>query len=77
MCATINDEVRAVATPEKVDDKWMYMLIIGSDNEGVSISLSYYCDRLHRIFTLPSWTSFDSSVNPSGYGGIYAPVFVK
>lgn len=77
MCATIDGEVRAVSTPYKVDDRWHFFMIVGSDNLNVNVSLSYYCDRLHRIFTVSPWTSFDSSLSPSGDTGIYTPIFVK
>ncbi|MBQ9651943.1 MAG: hypothetical protein IJ635_08075 [Bacteroidaceae bacterium] len=76
MCATIGGEVRGVATPEQVDGKWRFTLIVASNKVGASVDLSYYCDHLHRIFTT-SWTTFDAATVPIGTGGIYQPEFVK
>lgn len=76
MCATIGGEVRGVSTPKLVDGKWRSTLIVASNDAGVSINLSYYCDRLHRIFTT-TWTTFDATTVPIGTGGIYQPAFVK
>lgn len=76
MCATIDGEVRGVATPEQMDGTWRFSLIVASNGAGANVSLSYYCDRLHRIFTT-SWTTFDATTVPVGLGGIYQPEFVK
>ena len=74
LCATANGEVRGVATPRKIDTQWMFPLVIASNVAGEDISLSYYCDKLKRIFTI-DWTTFDTAVPPTGTGGIYQPVF--
>ena len=76
MCASIGGEVRGVAKPEQVDGTWRFTLIVASNEAGADVSLSYYCDRLHRIFTT-SWTTFDAAAVPVGTGGIYQPEFVK
>ena len=76
LCATIGGEVRGVAAPQFVEDAWLFPLTIASNDAGVDVGLSYYCDRLHRIFTI-DWTTFDASVAPTGTGGIYQPKFVK
>ena len=76
MSATIGGEVRGVAAAQQNDDNWTFPLIIASNNAGVAIELSYYCDKLHRIFTI-QWTRFDATVAPTGQGGIYQPEFVK
>lgn len=76
ICATIGGEVRGVAEAQQNDDNWVFPLIIASNNAGVAIELSYYCDKLHRIFSI-QWTTFDASVAPTGTGGIYQPDFVK
>ena len=76
MSATIGGEVRGVAAAQQNDDNWTFPLIIASNNVGVAIELSYYCDKLHRIFSI-QWTTFDASVAPTGTGGIYQPEFVK
>ena len=76
LCATINNEVRGVATPVQLDSTWMFPLTIASNNVAEDISLSYYCEKLHRIYTI-EWTTFDATVAPTGKDGIYLPVFVK
>ena len=77
ICATVGNEVRGVAAVEKEGEQPWIALTIGGHGEGESISLSYYCDLLHRIFTLPDSSSFDSSVIPSGTTELYTPRFVK
>ena len=77
ICAIINNEVRGVANAQQVDDnQWVFPLTVVSDEANVMIGLSYYCDKLHRIFTI-NWTQFDASVAPTGQGGIYLPKFVE
>jgi len=76
LCAVIGTEVRGVAAAREVDHQWVFTMIVGGNNAGVNVGLSYYCDKLHRIFTI-DWTAFDASVAPTGTGGIYQPVFVK
>ncbi len=76
LCATINNEVRGVAAAVQIDDQWVFPLTIASNDAGVMVSLSYYCDKLHRIFTV-NWTQFDASVAPTGTKGIYKPEFIK
>ena len=76
LCATISGEVRAVAAPHEADGAYLFPLTIAGNDAGVAVGLSYYCDRLHRIFTI-DWTTFDASVTPTGTGGIYQPVFVE
>ena len=76
LCATINDEVRGVATAQQEDGQWLFPLIVGSNETGAMVKLSYYCDKLHRIFTI-EWTRFDASMAPSGQGSLYQPKFVK
>ena len=76
LCATVNNEVRGVATPEKIDDQWVFPMTLGSNDPGVMVGLSYYCDKLHRIFTT-QWTTFDATVAPTGTDGIYKPIFIN
>ena len=76
LCATIGGEVRAVTVPRKVEDGWVASLTVASNDAGVAVELSYYCEQLHRIFTT-AWMTFDASVAPTGTGGIYQPEFVK
>ena len=75
VCAKIDGEVRGVAVPRLDEGDWLISLIVFS-NGAAPIQLSYYCDRLHRIFSI-EWTTFDADVAPTGTGGIYKPTFIK
>lgn len=75
LCAKIDGEVRGVAVPHQDAGDWLISMIVFS-NGAAPIQLSYYCDKLHRIFTT-DWTTFDADVAPTGTGGIYQPEFVK
>ena len=79
LCATIKGEVRGVASAYQTDDnQWLFSsLTVGSNEAGVMVQLSYYCDKLHRIFTITNWALFDASVAPTGTDGIYKPLFIK
>lgn len=76
LCATIGGEVRAVSAPRQVGDVWVAPLTVASNDAGVAVELSYYCEQLHRIFTI-AWTKFDASMAPKGTDGIYLPEFIK
>ena len=75
ICATINGEVRGVASPTQVEGVWKFPLVIGSNEGNAAMSLSYYCENLHRIFTT-EWTIFDATTEPMGTNGIYLPTFL-
>ena len=75
LCATIGDEVRGLTAPIVEEEGIFFPLIVAANGKGESINLSYYCDRLHRIFTI-LWTTFDASLDPMGEGDIYRPQFV-
>ena len=76
LCATIGNEMRGMAEAQQIEDQWLFFLVVGSNDVGVNVGLSYYCDKLHRIFSI-QWTRFDATVPPTGQGGIYQPDFVK
>ena len=65
-----------MAEAQQIEDQWLFFLVVGSNDVGVNVGLSYYCDKLHRIFSI-QWTRFDATVSPTGQGGIYQPDFVK
>lgn len=75
VCAMIDGEVRGLAIPRQDEGDWLISLIVFG-NGAAPVQLSYYCDNLHRIFTL-DWTTFDADMAPTGTGGIYEPIFVK
>jgi len=64
----------APMVPMTVD--YFPLVIAGNGNEG-AMTLSYYCDRLHRIYSIPNWSTFNPSIAPSGNSGIYRPEFTK
>lgn len=77
MCATINDEVRAVTIPFANGPIIYYPLSIGGNGGDQMVSLHYYCDRLHRIYTIRDWSTFNAAAAPTGESGIYRPRFAQ
>ena len=75
MSASINGEVRAVATPNQTGGQTYYPLVIFDHEMGNTVSLNYYCSKLQRIYTISNWAVFDPSAAPTGNGGIYRPRF--
>ena len=75
MCATINGEVRAATKPMVNGAITYYPLSIAGNGEEQVVSLHYYCDRLHRIYTISNWALFNASAAPTGDSGIYRPCF--
>ena len=77
MCATIDGEVRAVTSPHETGGIIYYPLIIMDNGTGGTVSLHYYCDRLHRIYTITNWATYNASAAPTGNSGIYRPCFTS
>ena len=77
MCATIGGEIRTVAAPAETGGVIYFPLIIFDNGSGGMVSLSYYCDRLHRIYNIANWAAFNASAAPSGSSGIYRPCFTQ
>ena len=75
LCATVGNEVRGLTSPTIEGSLIFFPLTVAANGGGETVNLSYYCDRLHRIFTIP-WTTFNASVAPMGEGGIYRPQFI-
>ncbi len=75
LCAKIDGEVRGVAVPRLEEGEWLISMILFS-NGAAPVQLSYYCDKLHRIFTI-DWTTFDATVPPTGDSVTYYPKFVE
>ena len=76
LCATINKEVRGVAVAKQINNQWMFPLTVCSNESDVMVELSYYCHKLHRIFTI-EWMKFDANIAPTGTDSIYKPIFVE
>lgn len=83
MRATISGETRAwSAQPlewETADGtaSYKFLLTIGGNAGEGNITLEYYCDQLHRIFTLSEWRYYDASTTPTEDGQPYIPLFYK
>lgn len=77
MCAMIDGEVRAVARPLTTGGIVCYPLSIAGDGTGQTVSLHYYCDQLHRIFTIAAWAIFDPSAKPTGESRVYRLRFTE
>lgn len=75
MCAMLKDEVRAVSDLKETGGQFYFMLpILGDSGEG-NVTLKYYCDKLHRIFTVSDWKEFDSTIQPTDQGTPYVVQF--
>ncbi len=75
MCAVLGGEVRAVSSLKETGGQSYFMLpILGNSGEGF-VTLKYYCDKLHRIFTVSEWKEFDSSIQPTDQGTPYVVPF--
>ena len=77
MSARIDNEVRAVTAPFTNGTVTYFPLSIVGDGDDKTISLHYYCDRLHRIFSIPDWATFDVSASPMGESKMYRPRFTE
>ena len=77
VCATINGEVRAATVPMTTEGVVYYPLTIGGNGGDQTVSLHYYCDRLHRIYTITNWAQFKDGIAPTGESGIYRPCFTQ
>lgn len=75
VCATINGQVRAATAPMTTGNVVYYPLTIGGNGGDQTVSLHYYCDRLHRIYTIANWAAFKEGIAPTGESGIYRPRF--
>lgn len=71
MCASINGEIRTVTGPKATADVVYFPLTIGADDSSAKVTLQYYCDRLHRIYILNDWATFDPSAKPFEEGDNY------
>ena len=75
MCVIINNEIRAVSGPQTTLGEVYFPLTIAGNGGEDAMTLSYYCDNLHRIFTIRNWTSFNPGIAPTGDNAIYRPRF--
>lgn len=73
--AFIEGEIAGMTGPSSTGGVIYYPLSIGSDDASGTVKLQYYCDSLHRIFSINEWASFDPSAKPTGESGIYRPRF--
>ena len=76
LCATIDNEVRGLAQPQLVNGQWVFGLTVGANRKGEPVSLSYYCSKRKRIYTI-GWVQFDDDTPYMGTGSLYQPVFIN
>ena len=83
MRATIGGETRAWSaqpleweTTDGTDSRKFALSIAGNAGDG-AITLEYYCDQLHRIFTVSNWRNYDASTSPTEGGQPYVPMFYE
>ena len=76
LCAMMKDEVRGLTPPVIEPEGTFFPLTVGADGAEARVFLHYYCDSLHRIFTI-DWADFNASTVPMGDDSFYRPVFVK
>lgn len=70
MCVTVNDEIRAVClSPRYSNGEWTYSLVIAGSGNDKFLSLSYYCSKLKRIYTMERWMVFSQSAMPTEVNG--------
>lgn len=81
MRATIGGETRACSVQPL---EWestsgtasrKFMLTVGGNAGEGSVTLQYYCDQLHRTFTVSNWKNYDASTTPTEGGQPYIPLF--
>ena len=77
MCAKIAGEVRAVTMPFVNGTVTYFPLSIVGEGDDKTVSLHYYCDRLHRIFSITNWATFDINASPMGESKMYHPRFTE
>lgn len=75
MCAKVNDTVRAVSPLFNTLGISYFSLTIAGNSNDKTVSLHYYCDRLHRIYSITNWTNFNASAPPTGSSRMYHPCF--
>lgn len=76
-CATIGGQIRAVSNAEKTNGQYYFALVIaGNGNEG-KVTMSYYCNRLKRIYTAKDWVYFNTDLTPSNMGDPFEVVFYE
>ena len=76
LCAFINDEVRAVTSPEDSEGQIYFPLVIAANPGESMVSIAYYCDQLHRIYTITDWHKFDTGMPPTNNGEPYILEFI-
>ena len=68
ICATIGGQTRGFSGAEKTDGKYYFPLVVaGNGNEG-KVTISYYCNKLKRIYTAKDWVAFNTDLTPTFLG---------
>jgi hypothetical protein len=61
-------------TTDGIASRKFALNIAGNAGDG-AITLEYYCDQLHRIYTVRNWRNYDASTSPTEKGQPYVPIF--
>lgn len=71
MCATIGGEVRAISNLQRTGGEPYFPLLIAGDSGSAHVSISYYCSRLKRIYSIEDWMPFTPGMSPMQDGKPY------
>ena len=64
LCAKLGDQIGAVAVPNESEIGYYFPLSTATNKSDVMVSIHYYCDSLHRIFSIENWRKYDESISP-------------
>ncbi len=64
LCAKVDSVIGAVTVPNESETGYYFPLSIATDKGDAMISIHYYCDSLHRIFSIENWRRYDESASP-------------
>lgn len=64
MCATIDGDIRALSILQRTGGEPYFSLLIAGDSSSGPVSISYYCSRLKRIYTIKDWMPYTPGMSP-------------
>ena len=76
MCAVIDDDVRAVASPAHTGGQIYFPLVIAGNSSDGEVCLHYYCKKLQRTYIIEDWMPFTPGLSPLDNGEPYKPKFI-
>ncbi|MBP3227172.1 MAG: hypothetical protein J6M53_00110 [Bacteroidaceae bacterium] len=75
MCAVVDGEVRAVSSLQRTGGEAYFPLVIAGTSGSGAVTISYYCARLARIYTVQNWQPFTPGLAPTQDGKPYVVTF--